>query len=80
MAPTTTAERCRGQVGERRYHATLRNASTCRNHPSSWFQLAKLRLPARAHHFILFSSKRFRGFVRSAFGLRIELMWERCGK
>jgi hypothetical protein len=33
-----------------------------------------------AHHFILFDIKLFHGFGRFAFGLRIDLMWEPCGK
>lgn len=33
-----------------RAHATRRSFSTCRSHPSSWFQLGKLRLTT-CHHF-----------------------------
>ena len=35
--------------------------------------------PRAAHHFIFFDIKRFHGFVRSVFGLRMGPMWESCG-
>ena len=44
--------RARSQVGRApSTHAARRRPSTCRSHPSSWFQLAKMRLTSFRTHF-----------------------------